>query len=109
VLYSWLLSLGTVSLIVVLVLTCIAIIAFFLRTRLDRRPLQTKVAPAIALAGFVAVGYLAIANYTTLLGGQGGVARWLLILIPIAAVSGWVWGGRGSKNYSAELVSSQQA
>jgi amino acid transporter len=104
VLFSWLLSLGTVTLIVVLTLTCAAIIAFFVRTKLDTRPLPTKVAPAVAMAGFAVAGWLAVANYTTLLGGQGGVARWLLVLIPVAAIGGWVWGGRGRKNYSAELV-----
>jgi len=103
-LYAWLLSLGTVSLIAVLVLTCVAIIAFFLRTKVDTRPVHTRLAPAAALIGFVVVGYLAIDNYTTLLGGQGGVARWLLVLIPIAAAAGWAWGGRGRKNYSADLA-----
>ena len=38
--------------------------------------------------------YLAVDNYTLLLGGQGGVARWLLLLIPVVAVVGWVTAGR---------------
>jgi amino acid transporter len=89
--YSWLLALGTVSLIAVLILTCVAIIAFFARTKADHRPWHTRIAPALALAGFVTVAYLAIDNYTTLLGGQGGVARWLLLLIPVVAVAGWIF------------------
>ena len=38
--------------------------------------------------------YLAVDNYALLLGGQGGVARWLLLLIPVVAVAGWVTAGR---------------
>jgi amino acid transporter len=103
--YAWLLALGTISLIAILALTSVAILAFFARTRLDQRAWHTRVAPALALAGFLAVGYLAIRNYDALLGGQGGAARWLLLAIPIAAIAGWVYAGtRRALDYSAGLV-----
>jgi len=93
-LYAWLIALGTVTLLVVLALTSVAILAFFARTRVETNVWSTRIAPAVALAGFIAVTYLAIDNYTLLLGGQGGVARWLLLLIPVVAVAGWVTAGR---------------
>jgi amino acid transporter len=104
--YSWLLALGTVSLIAILALTCAAILAFFAQSRVDQRAWHTRIAPAIALIGFVAVGYLAVKNYDALLGGQGGAARWLLLAIPIAAVAGWIYAAtrRRDLDYSAGLI-----
>jgi hypothetical protein len=85
----------------------VAILAFFARTRVERGVATTRIAPAIAFAGFVAVTYLAIDNYSALLGGQGGVARWLLLLIPVVAVAGWVTAGRrcrdGEVDFAARL------
>jgi hypothetical protein len=109
---SWLLALGTVSLIAILHVTCATILASFATTRLDDRIWHTRVAPAVSVLGFAAVGYLAIKNYDVLLGGQGGAARWLLLAIPVAAGAGWVYAGvrrdRGHElDYSAEHVWSE--
>ncbi|MFC9555698.1 APC family permease [Rhodococcus sp. NPDC056960] len=103
--FSWLLSLGTVSLIAILILTSASIIAFFGRTRLETNVWKTRVAPGVALLGFAVVAYLAVTNYDVLLGGQGGIARWLLLLIPLCAALGFTWASiRPGINYQAELV-----
>ncbi len=103
--FSWLLSLGTVSLIVILILTSISIITFFARERIEHNVMVTKVAPAVSILGFGLVLYLALANYDALLGGQGGTAQWLLLLIPVAALTGFVWGAvRPGIDYQAQLV-----
>ena len=103
--FSWLLSLGTVSLIAILILTSASIIAFFARTRVETSIWTTRIAPAVALLGFGVVAYLAVANYDVLLGGQGGVARWLLLLIPLCAALGFTWASiRPTINYQADLV-----
>lgn len=102
--FSWLLSLGTVTLLVIIAFTSISIIAFFSRTRLEPSMWKSKVAPALALIGFLAVGYLAVKNYDVLLGGQGGAARWLLILIPLCAALGFVWSSiRTDIDFEASL------
>jgi amino acid transporter len=103
--FSWLLSLGTVALVVILILTAVSVIAFFARTRLETNVWTTKVAPAGAAAGFLVVAYLALTNYDALLGGQGGTAQWLLLLIPVAATLGFLWASlRPNLNYEAELI-----
>ncbi|MFD6061352.1 APC family permease [Rhodococcus wratislaviensis] len=103
--FSWLLSLGTVSLIVILTLTSASIIAFFSRSRLETNIWKTKVAPGLALLGFSVVTFLAVTNYDVLLGGQGGVAQWLLLLVPLAAALGFCWASvRPNINYRAALV-----
>ena len=106
--YSWLVALGTAAIIAVLIATSLSVVAFFARTDVDKRTWNTRIAPGLASFGFAAAGYLAVANYTTLLGGQGGVARWLLVLIPAAAMAGWLLASvrlrRGhSLDYTAKL------
>jgi amino acid transporter len=103
--FSWLLSLGTVALIVILSLTSASIIAFFSRTRLETSIWKTKVAPTVAVLGFGMVAYLAVTNYDVLLGGQGGAAQWLLLLVPLCAGLGFAWASiRPAIDYQAELV-----
>ncbi|GHP18406.1 amino acid permease [Rhodococcus sp. NKCM2511] len=103
--YSWLLALGTTALIVILIMTSISIFAFFARTKLETNPWTTKISPVLAVIGFAYVAYLAVSNYDVLLGGQGGIAQWLLLLIPIFAIAGFLWATiRPSVNYEAELV-----
>jgi amino acid transporter len=103
--FSWLLSLGTVALIAILILTSVAVMAFFARTKLEKSPWVTVIGPGLSIAGFGYVAYLAITNYDVLLGGQGGIAQWLLILIPVFAAAGYVWAAiRPSVDYQAALV-----
>lgn len=103
--FSWLLSLGTVSLIVILILTSISVVAFFARTRIETNVWKTKIAPVLATLGFGLVIYLALTNYGALLGGDGSTAQWLLLLIPILALAGALWPGvRRNIDYQAQLV-----
>ncbi|MCF6386720.1 APC family permease [Mycobacterium sp. MBM] len=103
--FSWLLSLGTVALITILIATSVAIVAFFARTRHESNPWVTIVGPVLAIAGFGSVAYLAITNYDVLLGGQGGIAKWLLVLIPVLAIAGYVWAiVRPGIDFQAELI-----
>ena len=87
--YAWLVGLGTVGLLSALIVVSAAIIVFFARTRLETNVWSTKVAPALALIGFVLVLVVAFENYT-ILGGTDDSARWLLVLIPVAGVLGWL-------------------
>ena len=91
VVYSWLTALGTVSLVLVLFITCIAIVAYFAGAgSADGHLWRTRIAPIVAGVGFAVVALLAILNYDALLGGAGSTARWLLVLIPIAFIAGLV-------------------
>ncbi|MGY1636996.1 APC family permease [Geodermatophilus sp. SYSU D00742] len=102
--FFWLLALGTVALIAVLVLTCVAMLAFFSRTEVEEGAWQTKVAPAIALIGFATVLYLAIANYDIL--GGTGAGKWLLLGIPVCAAAGWARATvKRSVDFSTDLSS----
>lgn len=103
--FAWLLSLGTVALIVVLTLTSVSIVVFFARRRLETSVWKTRVAPSMAILGFGVVAYLALTNYDALIGGQGTSAEWLLLAIPAVASAGFVWATlRPTVNFEAELV-----
>lgn len=94
-LYTWLLALGTVALLAMLCLTSLSVIGFFRKHahgRAHEGMWRTAVAPAFAAVGFAIAIYLSVANYDVLVGGQGGVARWLPILIPILAALGYLIG-----------------
>jgi amino acid transporter len=93
IIYPWFSALGTVSIQIGLIATSLSVVAFFSRTGVDKRLWHTKLAPSIAGIGFLAAGILAITNYDMLLGGQGGVARWMLLLLPVGALVGWIYSG----------------
>lgn len=86
--YAWLVGLGTIGLLSALIVVSAAIIVFFARTHLETSMWTTTIAPALALIGLVSVLVVAYTNYT-ILGSVEGSARWLLVLIPMAAITGW--------------------
>jgi cytochrome bd-type quinol oxidase subunit 1 len=80
---------------------------FFGRTKLETNVWTTKIAPLVSGVGLLAVLVLALTNYE-ILGSTPESARLLLILIPIAAILGWIvaeYRIRSGKSldYSAEL------
>jgi len=105
--YAYLVGLGTVGLLVSLCAVSISVLVFFMRTRVETNIWTTAIAPIISGIGLVIVLILAITNYE-ILGDTPESARLLLILIPCAAVVGWIVAeirmrsGR-SLDYSADL------
>jgi len=105
--YAYLVGLGTVGLLTSLCAVSIAIIVFFARTRVETNPWTTLIAPILAAVALIAVLILAITNYE-ILGATPEWARLLLLLIPGAAVLGWIVAeirlrsGR-TLDYSADL------
>jgi amino acid transporter len=105
--YAWLVGLGTVGLLISLCAVSVSVIVFFGRTKLETNVWTTKIAPLVSGVGLLAVLVLALTNYE-ILGSTPESARLLLILIPIAAILGWIvaeYRIRSGKSldYSAEL------
>ncbi|MDR6144076.1 amino acid transporter [Microbacterium foliorum] len=106
VVFSWFLALGTAALLVLLVATSVSIIVFFAKNPdLELGVWRVFVLPSIAAIGFTITAVLAVVNYDMLLGGSGDVARWLLMLIPLCAVTGWTVASRArvSPDFAADL------
>lgn len=94
--FTWISSTGSLGIILLFVLASASVIAFFARTRLDRRPWNTVVAPVLSLLGLGAVLVLAIANFPTLTGSEDPLLNGALEFTPVlafavgVAVTAWV-------------------
>jgi len=87
-LFTWMSGLATVSILVLMILTGAAIIAFFRRSTVDRRTWHTLVAPALGTLGLVAILGLVLDNFTLLIGGSEVLAAMLLIVVAVFFVGG---------------------
>jgi amino acid transporter len=103
--FAWFVALGTAGFISILLLTSAAIVVYFARTKTRDNLWVTVIAPVLSFVSFIIIGYLTLDNYDALLGGAGGVARWLLLGIPLVLVTGIARGTRKpSIDYAAEIV-----
>jgi amino acid transporter len=89
-LFTWMSGLATVSILLLMVLTSVAVLAFFARSRVDRRAWHTRVAPALGTLGLLGIVGLVLANFTTLISGDAVLATVLLAVIAAAFVLGVV-------------------
>jgi amino acid transporter len=89
-LFTWMSGLATVSILLLMVLTSVAVLAFFARSRVDRRAWHTRVAPALGTLGLLGVVGLVLANFTTLISGDAVLATVLLTVIAAAFALGVV-------------------
>lgn len=89
-LFTWMAGLATVTILVLMVLTAVAVLAFFQRHRVDSRIWNTRIAPALGLVGLVTITVLVLMNFTTLISGSAALAAVLLVIIAVAFVAGLV-------------------
>jgi len=87
-LFTWMSGLATISMLVLMILTGVAVIAFFARQRVDTRVWHTRIAPALGLVGLLGVTVLALANFTTLISGSTTLAGILLALVAVFFAGG---------------------
>jgi amino acid transporter len=87
-LFTWMSGLATVSVLLLMVLTSVAVLAFFARSRVDRRVWHTRVAPVLGTLGLLGMVALVLANFTTLISGDAALAAVLLGVIAAAFATG---------------------
>lgn len=114
--FFWFSGLAVVAIVVVEALVCLAVIAYFRRTRTDTRVWNTLIAPALAFIGLVLGVYLLMSRFGLLAGTvadgvdptvqQWGLnaTGWTLVLLPFVMLTlgtaiGWL--RRGSENQRA--------
>lgn len=84
--YAWGATAGTLGYMVILSLTCISVIFFFRRNKLDSRLWNTVLAPAGGLLGILACLWIAIDNLPALVGEEkANTVTWLIGLVVIAS------------------------
>jgi amino acid transporter len=97
-LFAWFSGLAVVAIVIVEVLVCAAVIAYFRRTREDTRPWNTLVAPALAGLGLLVGLYLLMSRFGLLAGTVAdgvdpttqawglNATGWVLVLLPFAVL-----------------------
>ena len=101
-LFAWFSALGTAAFMAILFLTSVSIVVFFAKHDDEHSRWVTVVAPVASILTFGYVGYLTWDNYS-LLSGPSTTARWLLVLVPVCLVSGYVLGRvKPSISYDAQ-------
>ena len=95
-------ALATAAFMAILFVTSVSIVTFFAKNEDEHSRWVTVVAPVASIFAFGYVGYLTWDNYS-LLSGPSTTARWLLVLVPVFLVAGYVLGRvKPSINYDAQ-------
>lgn len=87
-LYTWTSGLGSVGYIILLVLTCSAVLAFFRRESHGTSIVGAVVAPLLALAGLLVILAVMLLNLDLLAGDSAAVAIAIIVLLIGAGVLG---------------------
>ncbi|WP_432548651.1 APC family permease [Kineococcus sp. SYSU DK004] len=67
--YTWMAGIATLGFVLLMLLTCVAVLVFFRRTRVDGRRWNTVVAPSLGVAGLALAAWLTASNFDLLVGG----------------------------------------
>lgn len=86
--FAWMAGTATLGVLVLMVLTCVAVLAFFARSGVDRRVWHTRIAPALGLLGLLACLALTVHNFPTLIGGSTGLALAIGAVLVVVFLAG---------------------
>ncbi len=88
--FTWLAGIASVGIVGLMLLACIAVVVFFRRTGVDRRPWQTLVAPGLGVLGLAGVLVLLVENLPLLMGGSTALGIGAGVLLLAALAGGFV-------------------
>lgn len=112
-LYAKAVGTGTLAIIIVMFVACIAVLAYFARSReiaAQYTTWQTTIAPGVAALGLGTITWLAVANYADLLEESGPVKTVLLVItfgLPLLG-AGYAQWLRGRRREVYQLIGRQQ-
>ncbi|MFE1663185.1 APC family permease [Microbacterium sp. P02] len=88
--FTWFAGVATLAIAILMAVTSVAVIVYFLRTKKDRRVWNTIVAPALGFIGLIVSAVLIIAYFPIMVGdvdGQGspvfGAVSWFLLALVV--------------------------
>lgn len=101
--FSWMSGVATLSVLVLMTLTSIAVLVFFARSGADTRWWNARVAPALGALGLFAMTTLVTVNFPVLIDGSTVLATFFVALIVAVFAIGfafaWIRRIRGSQCY----------
>ncbi|MFD4784280.1 APC family permease [Rhodococcus qingshengii] len=101
--FAWFAGVATVGIVALMLLTCLAVLVFFHRTKVDQRFWHTKLAPSLGLVGLIGFAIAIAGNLPLLLGGNILAVVMTGVLV-LAFVGGFLYARR-RKQVSFELPS----
>ena len=88
--FTWLAGIASVGIVGLMLLACVAVLVFFRRTGVDRRPWQTLAAPALGTLGLTGILVLLVENLPLLMGGSTALGIGAGVLLLLALGGGFV-------------------
>jgi amino acid transporter len=88
--FTWLAGIASVGIVLLMALACLAVLVYFRRTGVDRRPWQTVIAPALGLVGLSLILVLLVKNLPLLMGGSTPLGVGVGVLLAVALAAGWL-------------------
>ncbi|MDR7304088.1 APC family permease [Haloactinomyces albus] len=102
--FSWMSGVATLSVLLLMTLTSVAIFAFFGHSRVDQRWWHARIAPALGTAGLLFMTLLVLVNFPVLIGGSVTLAVAFISVIAAAFIAGFgiarYWRTRKPDRYS---------
>lgn len=99
VLYSWFVGFTSLGIMFLVVLTSVAILVFFAKTKTNLNPWKTRTAPALGLVGSLGALLLIMNNMAMLVGDESGWTNALIVLL-FASFAGGLGLARARRNLS---------
>ena len=90
-LFSWASGVAALGIIFLQLLTAIAVIVFFRRTKHDTRPWNTMIAPGLGALGLLVALWYGIDNFDVLTGATSDIVKLLWVLVPIFFIAGLLY------------------
>ncbi len=86
--FTWFAGIGTLAIIILMAATCLAVVAYFARTREVRSPWRVWIAPLLGFAGLAVSAVLIFVNFPLLVGDvdEEGTPVWGTLSIVLAGV-----------------------
>jgi len=106
--FTWLAGIASVGIVVLMLLACVAVIVFFRRTGLDRRPWHSLVAPGLGAVGLALILVLLVKNLPLLMGGSTPLGVGAGVLLAVALAAGWLLA-RARPNAARDLTTATRA
>lgn len=98
--YAWFAGTTTVGFILLLLATCVAVLVFFGRQKLNgtlkANVFRVFVAPGLALVGLIGVTVLVMQNLPGLVGDSQAIAIGIIALLAVTFIGGWILAAKRS-------------
>jgi amino acid transporter len=96
--FTWFAGVATLAIVILMAVTSLAVIVYFIRTKKDRRAWNTTIAPALGFVGLALSAVVIVENFPLLVGDVdsagapafGGLSWFLLCLVAVAPIFGYV-------------------